>query len=57
MGDFAGEDFVNRTRSSSEEKDSMTPAQTKRKAQNRAAYVHVLPATQAGPSCEVLIWV
>jgi hypothetical protein len=26
-------------RSSSEEKDSMTPAQTKRKAQNRAAYV------------------
>ena len=27
-------------RSSSEEKESMTPAQTKRKAQNRAAYVH-----------------
>jgi hypothetical protein len=26
-------------RSSSEEKESMTPAQTKRKAQNRAAYV------------------
>ncbi|ERF76197.1 hypothetical protein EPUS_07397 [Endocarpon pusillum Z07020] len=37
MGDVVGEDFMNRTRSSSEEKDSMTPAQNKRKAQNRAA--------------------
>jgi len=35
----ASEDFMNKTRSSSEEKESMTPAQTKRKAQNRAAYV------------------
>ena len=32
-----------RTRSSSEEKDpSMTPAQSRRKAQNRAAYVMTL---------------
>jgi hypothetical protein len=28
-----------RTRSSSEEKESLTPAQSRRKAQNRAAYV------------------
>jgi hypothetical protein len=34
---------MNKTRSSSEEKDSMTPAQTKRKAQNRAAYVNSPP--------------
>jgi AP-1-like factor len=27
------------TRSSSEEKESLTPAQSRRKAQNRAAYV------------------
>ena len=38
--DPLGEEFVSRARSSSEEKDSMTPAQSKRKAQNRAAYVH-----------------
>lgn len=31
-----------RTRSSSEEKESLTPAQSRRKAQNRAAYVVVL---------------
>lgn len=30
-----------RNRSSSEEKESLTPAQSRRKAQNRAAYVHV----------------
>ena len=38
---------MNRTRSSSEEKDSMTPAQSKRKAQNRAAYVEILPPIRA----------
>lgn len=32
-------------RSSSEEKESMTPAQSKRKAQNRAAYVIRFPAS------------
>jgi hypothetical protein len=31
---------ASRTRSSSEEKESLTPAQSRRKAQNRAAYVH-----------------
>lgn len=31
-----------RTRSSSEEKESLTPAQSRRKAQNRAAYVTML---------------
>jgi AP-1-like factor len=30
---------ASRTRSSSEEKESLTPAQSRRKAQNRAAYV------------------
>jgi hypothetical protein len=35
--DPVGDEFMNRNRSSSEEKDSMTPAQSKRKAQNRAA--------------------
>lgn len=37
--DPIGEELMNRARSSSEERDSMTPAQSKRKAQNRAAYV------------------
>lgn len=32
----------NQTRSSSEEKDNLTPAQSRRKAQNRAAYVVLL---------------
>ncbi len=44
MGDTVGDEFMSRTRSSSEEKDSMTPAQTKRKAQNRAAYVDNIPS-------------
>jgi hypothetical protein len=33
---------ASRTRSSSEEKESLTPAQSRRKAQNRAAYVLLL---------------
>jgi hypothetical protein len=33
----------NQTRSSSEEKDNLTPAQSRRKAQNRAAYVSIFP--------------
>ena len=34
---------ASRTRSSSEEKESLTPAQSRRKAQNRAAYVLSIP--------------
>ena len=37
--DPVGDELMNRAQSSSEERDSMTPAQNKRKAQNRAAYV------------------
>lgn len=37
--DPTGDDFTVRARSSSEERESLTPAQSKRKAQNRAAYV------------------
>jgi AP-1-like factor len=33
-----------RNRSSSEEKESLTPAQSRRKAQNRAAYVLLIHA-------------
>jgi AP-1-like factor len=33
------DDGQGRNRSSSEEKESLTPAQSRRKAQNRAAYV------------------
>lgn len=32
---------ISRTRSSSEEKESLTPAQSRRKAQNRAAYARL----------------
>ncbi len=39
LGGDLDENRISRTRSSSEEKDSLTPAQSRRKAQNRAAYV------------------
>jgi len=52
-GVVSSEDFDNNdqngNRSSSEEKESLTPAQSRRKAQNRAAYEHPLtnrPYTQ-----------
>jgi AP-1-like factor len=42
LGGDMDDGTASRTRSSSEEKDpSMTPAQSRRKAQNRAAYVPV----------------
>ena len=45
-GDF-DESGLARGRSSSEEKDNLTPAQSRRKAQNRAAYAPSLCCSQA----------
>lgn len=39
LGGEVDDYHINRTRSSSEEKDNLTPAQSRRKAQNRAAYL------------------
>lgn len=47
-------DEMNVTRGTSEEDDAMTPAQSRRKAQNRAAYVHSL--SLCGPLTGIYIY-
>jgi hypothetical protein len=42
LGGDVDDGRASRTRSSSEEKESLTPAQSRRKAQNRAAYVFLI---------------
>jgi hypothetical protein len=48
LGADLDEGRASRTRSSSEEKESLTPAQSRRKAQNRAAYVMRPPSLIVG---------